>query len=165
MRDLRRTGMWFVLLLLFAAALTMVAAPMWLIQPFRGQTPRAMQIGYVLRYWSPLVTLIVSVFAAAIVVFLWSGTRRLWRKTALVLVLLLTVASAWLARQNHFEWMFRPLPNAGYVRAGDTDFVLDEDKVIAIEVNGEAAAYPVRQMAYHHVVQDEVGGVPIAATY
>jgi len=165
MRDLRRTGMWFVLLLLFAAGLTMVAAPMWLIQPFRGQTPRAMQIGYVLRYWSPLVTLIVSVFAAAIVVFLWSGTRRLWRKTALVLVLLLTVASAWLSRQNHFEWMFRPLPNAEYVRAGDTDFVLDEDKVIAIEVNGEAAAYPVRQMAYHHVVQDEVGGVPVAATY
>ena len=165
MRDLRRTGMWFVLLLLFAAGLTMVAAPMWLIQPFRGQTPRAMRIGYALRHWSPLVTLIVSVLAAAIVVSLWSGTTRLWRKTALVLVLLLTVASAWLARQNHFEWMFRPLSNAEYVRPGDTDFVPDEDKVIAIEINGEAAAYPVRQMAYHHVVQDEVGGVPVAATY
>jgi hypothetical protein len=109
--------------------------------------------------------LIVSVLAAAIVVSLWRGTTRLWKKTSLVVVLLLSVASAWLARQNHFEWMFRPLPNAEYARAGDTDFVLDEDKVIAIEVNGEAVAYPVRQMAYHHVVQDEVGGVPIAATY
>jgi hypothetical protein len=157
--------MWFVLLFLFAAGLTMVAAPMWLIQPFRGQTPRAMRIGYGLRFWSPFVTLIVSVLAAAIVVSLWRGTTRLWKKTSLVVVLLLSVASAWLARQNHFEWMFRPLPNAEYARAGDTDFVLDEDKVIAIEVNGEAVAYPVRQMAYHHVVQDEVGGVPIAATY
>jgi len=26
-------------------------------------------------------------------------------------------------------------------------------------------AYPVRLMAYHHVVPDVVGGVPIVATY
>jgi len=27
---------------------------------------------------------------------------------------------------------------------------------MAVEINGEAAAYPVRQMAYHHLVQDVV---------
>jgi hypothetical protein len=26
-------------------------------------------------------------------------------------------------------------------------------------------AYPVRQIAYHHLVEDSVGGVPIVATY
>ena len=31
--------------------------------------------------------------------------------------------------------------------------------------NGEAAAYPIRQLAYHHLVQDIVGGVPIVVTY
>jgi hypothetical protein len=26
-------------------------------------------------------------------------------------------------------------------------------------------AWPVRQMAYHHLVQDTVGGVPVVSTY
>ena len=30
---------------------------------------------------------------------------------------------------------------------------------------GEAAAYPIRQMAYHHLVHDTVGGVPVVVTY
>ena len=30
---------------------------------------------------------------------------------------------------------------------------------------GEAVAYPVNQLAYHHVLEDVIGGVPIVATY
>jgi len=26
-------------------------------------------------------------------------------------------------------------------------------------------AWPVRQMAYHHIVEDKVGGVPVVSTY
>jgi hypothetical protein len=37
--------------------------------------------------------------------------------------------------------------------------------VMGIVSNGVAMAYPVNQVAYHHVVNDTVGGVPIAATY
>jgi hypothetical protein len=36
---------------------------------------------------------------------------------------------------------------------------------MAVKINGEAAAYPIRQMAYHHLVQDSVGGMHIVATY
>jgi hypothetical protein len=36
---------------------------------------------------------------------------------------------------------------------------------MAVESNGEAAAYPIRLMAYHHLVQDVIGGTPIVATY
>ena len=35
----------------------------------------------------------------------------------------------------------------------------------ACAFNGDARAYPIREMAYHHIVNDVVGGVPIAATY
>ena len=41
----------------------------------------------------------------------------------------------------------------------------DSDMVLAVENQGEAVAYPIRLMAYHHVVQDTVGGVPLVATY
>ena len=37
--------------------------------------------------------------------------------------------------------------------------------VVALSVNGEAKAYPIRFLGYHHHVQDTVGGQPIMVTY
>jgi hypothetical protein len=39
------------------------------------------------------------------------------------------------------------------------------EKVVAVRVGGEARAYPIRSMSYHHVVNDVVGGAAIVATY
>ncbi len=61
--------------------------------------------------------------------------------------------------------MFNPLPAPAYARGNDVSFVAGSDMVLAVQVNGEAVAYPVRQMAYHHVVEDTVGGTPLVATY
>jgi hypothetical protein len=83
----------------------------------------------------------------------------------MVVVLVPVAVSVWFARQNHFEWMFNPLAGATYARAGEVDYVGDEDMVLAVERGGEAVAYPVRLLAYHHIVADTVGGVPVAATY
>jgi hypothetical protein len=161
----RRPVAWLLLLLTVAAALAVVFVPAWLIQPFRAQTPRAVEVSYFLRSWSPVVTLAAAGVVLALVVWLWRGKRSWWRRTLLALSLLPVLAATWLARQNHFEWMFNPLPNPAYARAGEAGFVGDGDMVMAIEIDGEAVAYPVRQMAYHHVVHDTVGGVPVAATY
>ncbi len=80
-------------------------------------------------------------------------------------MLIFAFAATWMARQNHFEWMFNPLPNPAYVKVSEANFVAGTDMVMAVEINGEAVAYPMRQMAYHHIVQDVVGGKPITATY
>ena len=37
--------------------------------------------------------------------------------------------------------------------------------VIGVELNGEAKAYPIQYLGYHHQVQDEVGGKPVLVTY
>jgi hypothetical protein len=37
--------------------------------------------------------------------------------------------------------------------------------VIGVELHGEARAYPVRFLVYHHQVQDTVGGTPVLVTY
>jgi hypothetical protein len=100
----------------------------------------------------------------AVCVRLWRGAR--WRgRLAMPVLFAPLLAVAWFARQNHFEWMFKPLPNPDYVRASEAGFVADSDMVLAVEHNGDAVAYPVRQMAYHHVVNDVIGGKPITATY
>lgn len=41
----------------------------------------------------------------------------------------------------------------------------DSTLVIAVEHEGEAKAYPVRYILYHHQVRDTVGGKPVMVTY
>ena len=117
------------------------------------------------RSWSPLATAVILLAAFALVIWKWGQARRWWSKSLLVVLLLPSIVPAWFARQNHFEWMFNPLTNSAYVKATDAGFVRDSDMVLAVKINNEAVAYPVRLMAYHHVVQDVVGGTPICATY
>lgn len=156
---------WLILLLFSALSLAWVALPVWIIQPFRGQTPQGLAWSYQMRSWSSLATTVALLLGFALVLWLWRGSRRWWRRTLLIVILIPMAASVWFSRQNHFEWMFNPLPNPAYAKVADAGFVADSDVVIAIESNGEAVAYPVRLMAYHHLVEDVAGGTPIVATY
>lgn len=156
---------WLLLSLLLLFSLALVAVPVFLIQPFRPQTERALEISYLLKQWSPLLTFILLLAALALVIWQWARARRWWRKTLMVIALLLLLPPVWFARQNHFEWMFNPLRHSAYVKAADASFVRDSDMVLAVKINNEAIAYPVRLMAYHHVVSDVAGGTPVCATY
>ena len=160
----RRRGAWAVLLILTVTVLSCVIIPVGLIMPFRSQSQGGLALAYTLRRWSPSLTLVVAAVSMALVVWLWRKARW-WRKAVLAIALILTFTSAWFARQNHFEWMFNPLPNAAYAKTTDAGFMSDSDMVLAVENKGEAVAYPVRLMAYHHLVQDTVGGTPLVATY
>ena len=159
-----RKAAWATLLVITLIALAIVLVPVWIIQPFKPQSARGVEVSYALRRWSPWVTLIALALGLIVVAWLWRGSRW-WKKALLVIVLIPSLAATWFARQNHFEWMFNPLANAAYAKTSAAGFVDDGDIVMAVESNGEAAAYPVRLMAYHHLVQDVVGGTPIVATY
>ena len=154
-----------MLLALTLLAFAIVLIPVWIIQPFKPQTSLGVELSFVLRRWSPWITILALALSAFLIVKLWRDSRRWWKKALLLIILIPLLVSTWFARQNHFEWMFNPLPNAAYAKANDADFVADGDVVLAIELNGEAVAYPIRLMAYHHLVEDVVGDTPIVATY
>ena len=163
----RRKAGWLIFLLIAVAAVAMVLVPTLKIMPFKPQTARDIELSYALRRWAPLATAGASVIALALAVWLWQGAGR-WRwlrRAALVLLLVPPLAAAWFARQNHFEWIFNPLRAATHTAADEARFVGDGEMVMAVELNNDAVAYPVRQVAYHHVIQDTVGGVPIVVTY
>ena len=44
-------------------------------------------------------------------------------------------------------------------------YLVPSDKVIGVELNGEARAYPMHVMYVHDIVNDTLGGMPIAVTY
>jgi len=160
----RRKLVWLILFALVVAVLAIVLTPVFLIMPFKAQTPRIMEISYVMRRWSPWFTVLGSLLILTLTIGLWIGGRW-WSRAVLVFLILPAFAATWLARQNHFEWMFNPLPTPAYASLTEAAFVNDDDRVMAVAIGNEAVAYPIRIMAYHHLVADTVGGTPIVATY
>ena len=162
-KDTRKLS-WLLLFVLVIAVVAIVLAPVFLIMPFKAQTPRIMEVSYLMRRWSPLLTIVGSLIVLTLTLRLWLGGRW-WGRAILVLLLLPVLGATWLARQNHFEWMFNPLPNPAYAKSAEATFVEEGDRVMAVALGDEAVAYPIRIMAYHHLVGDTVGGTPIVATY
>jgi hypothetical protein len=60
--------------------------------------------------------------------------------------------------------MFHPISQLHFVPAAQANLPA-EDMVMTASFNGVAHAYPIREMAYHHVANDVVGDVPVVATY
>jgi uncharacterized protein DUF3179 len=155
-----------LLFLLVVAAVAMVVLPIWLIRPFAPQTPEGIAVAYGLRRWAPVATLLFLAAGLGLAVALWRGGRW-WSRALAVLALLPLAAAAWRAPKNNlmFEGMFAPMTKTAAAPAADARWVEDGDTVLAVELNGDAAAYPVSQVAYHHIVHDVLGGVPVAVTY
>lgn len=165
-RERDRTGAaWLLATVIVVGLLAWVVTPAIVIHPFKPQTPLKVALSYELRQKAPLVTLLGLALLLPLLVRLGRRVRRAWQWIPLVLLAGLAGLSTWFARQNHFEWMFHPLPRPTYAPATLVDFVDDADMVVAVELAGDAVAWPVRQMAYHHIVLDTVGGVPVVSTY
>ena len=69
-----------------------------------------------------------------------------------------------MARLNYFEWMFHPVESVQFDAASGSKLG-DGEMILALRFGSDARAYPIREMAYHHIVNDVVGGVPVAVTY
>ncbi|MBW3544266.1 MAG: DUF3179 domain-containing protein, partial [Bacteroidetes bacterium] len=45
------------------------------------------------------------------------------------------------------------------------DFLADNEPVLALDIDGDARAYPVQILTWHEIVNDTVAGIPVAVTY
>ena len=154
---------WIAFGLSALAAIGWFFIPAFVIRPFRYQAPRALWLAMALRQRAPLITLIAGLACLFLALALWRGASR-WRKSILVVTLLVVSFSAVMARLNYFEWMFHPIAGAQFLTQSESK--LDpKEMILAVRLGGDARAYPISQMAYHHVLNDVVGDVPIAVTY
>ncbi len=60
---------------------------------------------------------------------------------------------------------FVSLDNPEFVTAAQASYLSDDELVLGLYAEGEARAYPVRMIYYHHIVNDVVRGRPILVTY
>ena len=162
---------WLALCACALVSLAIVAIPVWLVQPFAPQTPEGLWWSHAIKRVAPAVTALALVGTVLAGWSVWRASargRRWHRAAATIVVTVLTIGAAgaaWFARQNPFEWMFNPLPQPQFVAGAKATFVEPNDLVLAVSVDGDAAAYPIRQMAYHHLVNDRIGRMPAVVTY
>ena len=59
-----------------------------------------------------------------------------------------------------------PIDNPQFVSIDEADqWLEDQEPVFVVTVNEETRAYPLQIMTWHEIVNDEVGGVPVAVTF
>jgi hypothetical protein len=154
---------WTAFLLCGIAAIALFFIPAFVIRPFRYQAPRTLWVAMALRQRAPLGTLLAALACVVFALALWRSVDW-WRKSVLALTLLLVTFSAVMARLNYFEWMFHPIDGAQFITQSESK-LNPKEMIMAVRVGADSRAYPISQMAYHHILNDAVGGVPIAVTY
>jgi hypothetical protein len=152
-----------------AAAAALVALfcavyPMYVIRPFRQQGADELNAALLTMQVRPVLTVVCAGFAALVIWRLWGSVTGRWPRVVLAASLAVACLSAVAARINVFEIMFHPIDNPAFEPVQQAKLDVDE-KVLTVLPNGVARAYPIRAIAYHHIVNDVVGGVPLVATY
>jgi len=137
--------------------------PAFIIRPFTQQSSRGLAAAMALRQAAPSLTLIAAALCLLFALLLWRSATRP-RRIFLSAMLFLVVSSAVMSRLNYFEWMFHPLDSPQF-EAQSASKLESGEMVLAVRYGNDARAYPIREMAYHHVLNDVIEGVPVAVTY
>lgn len=152
---------WRISLLLAALALAVAIFPLWIIQPFKAQSSRLLPLALAAFRFGPWVTL------ACILLIAWIVARsfQLRRQRIITSICFLVIAACTLlTHTNIFEKMFHPAGDPVFVPASALSLA-DNDTLLSATLNRETHAYPLLEIAYHHVINDRLGGEPIVATY
>jgi len=149
--------------LLIAGCVALFLAPAVIIQPFSYQSPRALMWAMRLRHSAPFWTLLFFAVSLFLCVKQWKRVGKL-TKGLLALGLVFGAFATVMSRVDYFEWMFHPLPSPGFQDA-ESARLDPKQMVMAVRFGNDARAYPIRAMAYHHLVNDVVNGTPVVVTY
>ncbi len=57
------------------------------------------------------------------------------------------------------------LDNPKMIPANQADYMVGDDLVFGVKINGDTRAYPLRIMGWHEMFNDTIGGVPVALAY
>jgi|SRR3954468_10231861 hypothetical protein len=149
-------------------SLLLFAYPMYVIRPFRFQGPRELQAAMWLASKLPWITLLLLIVVLVLLILYFSRKRAArmgWdRWLVITFTLFFAGLAAFASRVNIYEKMFNPIKNAIYVDASRAALAPSE-MVMVVKLEGEARAYPIYIMGYHHILNERLKGIPIAVTY
>ena len=139
-------------------------ANVYFIMPMPGsQRMKSITQAYAIYSWRwPLRVLFVAMIVAG-VFYAWKTPD--WRKwlvpVSLVFAGFITYAANFAMAADH---MFRQ-PSVLVMQPPQNNKVAPDRLVVGVNMNGEARAYPLEFIGYHHQVRDKVGGEEILVSY
>lgn len=133
----------------------------YLIMPMPGsQRMNSIDAAYFLYKWRWIFR---TVFALALVIGLFKTNWK--KKWTVAIPLIILAAVIYMANFNMAADHMFYKPN-NLLMASATNNKIDSSRlVIGVVNNGEAKAYPIRLIGYHHQLIDTVGGKPLLVTY
>jgi hypothetical protein len=149
------------LLLLFAAEILKV----YFIMPFPGsQQSDTIGFAYFLHKNINWLRLIGWILALPPLIYFLVNSRPI-KKIGLMIVVLLYGFIFYMFNFRFLaDKMFYP-PTHKILSAVNSSTVDTNQLIIGTFINGQASAYPVEIIGYHHQVQDTIGGEPVLVTY
>lgn len=96
----------------------------------------------------------------------WWLARRPARRARITIAVAMALSAYVIfeTRRNRADQVFLP-PQGMLFARGITPEVGPESIVLGVVIDGQARAYPVRLLAYHHLVEDELAGAHLMPTY
>lgn len=136
------------------------------LMPQIAHTAEDISAAYRLFQIVPPLSIALLVVGALLTARSWRRhSGRLFRAASMLPVVVLLIGVV-LARGTFVElMMFSPVDEARFVTVADAGFLEPEHLVLGVSIAGEAKAYPVAMMTYHHIVNDRLAGEPYVATY
>lgn len=159
----RSRVLWIFLGLLSLVSVAAFFIPAFIIRPFAYQSPRGLLLAMAVRQRAPWISPLFAIAALVFAVIVWQRSRR-WGKVAVAVLMLPVVFSSVMSRLNYFEWMFHPVDTPRFEAESSSKLDAGE-MILTVRYGADARAYPIREMAYHHILNDVVEGVPVAVTY
>ena len=147
------------------ASIVMILS-VYFIMPFPGsQHAETIDIGYTLHVWYWYLIIPFLMLAVFGYVKLYLDHASWIKKTLLILPFLLPGALYYLTSNvMSADSMFLQPRSISHIPVSNSS--LDQSMiVIGTEINGEAKAYPMNIVGYHHQIRDSIGGVPVMITY
>lgn len=137
-------------------------ANVYFIMPMPGsQRMRSLEFAYALYSWRWIVRVVALGAMAAGLGGVWRGRQRY----AAVLLLCLVAAAAYAFNfRMAADQMFRQ-PNVVRMEPAARNGVAMDRLVVGVEIDGQARAYPLQFIGYHHQVRDTVAGRDVLVSY
>ncbi|HEY0750332.1 MAG TPA: DUF3179 domain-containing (seleno)protein [Chitinophagaceae bacterium] len=136
-------------------------ANVFFIMPMPGsQELDSIELAYFLYSWRWAFRLLFGIM-------ILTGLRSAFQSLKWLPALLLLIAGTVIYAANFkmaADHMFYQ-PSVMVMGTAENNIVDRERLVLGIHYNGEAKAYPIQYLGYHHQVRDSIGGKPVMVTY
>ncbi len=139
-------------------------ANVWFIMPLPySQRVRSIGVAFFLHEWRWWIRCLLGLLAVVALPAAWNV--RGWRKTFVPLAVVVVAAVTYMTNVVMSADHIFVAPASLTMRPATANVVEPQRLVVGIEVKGEARAYPVQFIGYHHQVRDTVAGMPVMVSF